>query len=259
MRHLFNSHCINKKLWAFDVSENQVKCFVTEIWETVLQMHKVSKFLLAVLQTYWLHKENMYDIKVLIWIKWALNTCRGHLMKVEALWAVLFLRLKLRLSFKEPHFYILIQFVWMCRQWKASFPREAKLKPRSNICSSTSFLLLSQLANFNHTRCTECLKDNDICGCAGFQCLAIAPAAAGQRRFLHWAPPPPAPPERAEKAGSMGWSGRSCGLEGTSPWVSSQVAPRPQHHQCPLCQCPALLLGSGAPLGLSPEIRETRH
>lgn len=66
MRHLFNSHCINKKLWAFDVSENQVKCFVTEIWETVLQMHKVSKFLLAVLQTYWLHKENMYDIKVLI-------------------------------------------------------------------------------------------------------------------------------------------------------------------------------------------------
>lgn len=31
MRHLFNSHCINKALWAFDVSEDQAKCFVAEI------------------------------------------------------------------------------------------------------------------------------------------------------------------------------------------------------------------------------------
>jgi len=31
-RHLFHSHCINKKLWAFDVSENQATRFVTEIW-----------------------------------------------------------------------------------------------------------------------------------------------------------------------------------------------------------------------------------
>jgi len=49
MRHLFNSHCINRKLWALDVSENQAKCFATEMWETVLQMHKVSRILFAAL------------------------------------------------------------------------------------------------------------------------------------------------------------------------------------------------------------------
>lgn len=41
---------------------------------------------------------------------------------------------------------------------------ETKLKPRY-ICSSSLSLLLSQLANFNYSQCTGCLKNYYMCLC----------------------------------------------------------------------------------------------
>lgn len=153
----------------------------------------------------------------------------------------------------EPHFYILIQFAWICRQWKVSFPWETRLKPRY-ICSSTSFPLLSQRANFSRMRCTGRLKDDDICG-------SWIPVL-GNCSCSSWAEEIPALSSPSSCAcwgwrGGQGSPGRSCGLEGTSPGVSSQAAPSPQH-RCPPCRCSALLLCAGAPAGRSPEIRETR-
>lgn len=129
---------------------------------------------------------------------------------------------------------------------------ETKLKLKY-VCSSTLFPLLNQLANFNCTQGAGCLK-NCICGYAGSQHWIIAPAATGQRRFLHWVSSPPVPPREDWEGWVWEWAGRSCGLAGMSPGVflqaAQQVLSTAAHPASALLCCCALALPRGSLLRL---------
>lgn len=146
----------------------------------------------------------------------------------------------------------------MCRHERPPlFLWEAKLKPKY-ICSSTSFPLLSQLANFNCTQCTGCLKDDDICACAGSPeldncCCSNWAEEISALSFLS-----SCPTQGGLRRLGLGVVWEVLWFGGHKPRsVLAGCPPSPQHCYPP-CPCPALLLCSGPPSGLSPEIQETR-
>lgn len=193
----------------------------------------------------------MYEIDVLVSLKWALNTRGGHFMKMEELWAVLVFKKHHNFSLKiqSLYWYSLFQYADMkgllCFFGKQNWNQDTFAHPPCSHCWANWLLLtIHRMSQKLYLRlCWIPALDN--CSCSNWaeeiptlSFLSSCPPQGGLRRLgLGW---------------EVLWFGRH---EPRS--VLAGCPPSPQHC-CPACQCPAVLLCSGIPSGLPPEIRETR-
>lgn len=168
----------------------------------------------------------MYETDVLVSFKWALNTYRGHFMKMEELWAVLVFKKHHNFSLKNHisiYWYSLLQCADMkgllCFFGKQNWNPDIFAHPPRSRCWANWLILTVHSAQ-------DVSKMMIFVPVLDPQSWIIAAAATGQRRSLHWVSSPPVPPREGWEGWVWGWSGRSCGLEGISPGVSLQAVPQ---------------------------------
>lgn len=146
----------------------------------------------------------MYESDFLVSIKRAPNTCRGHFMKMEELWAVLVFKEHHNFSLKihiSLYLYSLLQYSDMksllCFFGKQNWNPDIFAHPPRPCCWANWLILTVHSA--------QDVSKIIICVYAGSQCWKIAAAATGQRRFLHWGSSTPVPPREDWEGWVQGW------------------------------------------------------